>query len=273
MKAVVAFTLVTAVAAAAGGTRGFSYRRGVLSAAMQPEVVAKSLSKVEEAWKAQAVEFSNCHQCPGPAAAFGKSCSTVMRAVVQASAGDRAVASDYMGDVCSQPVLAGWKQDRCKKFGKTVTAAMAQDGVGKHLDVANVCQSFWATVIAEDGAEPKVENTTVSESETAKQAAAKAKADDEAKEEQISKEVDAAEANVDQEADDAKSLIAKVEAAPKSEPKVEAPKSEPKVTAKVAPKKESTAKADTFKVADAAEASIRASKLARAALKKAAKAF
>jgi hypothetical protein len=259
MKAVVALTLATAASAAAGGTRGASASwrsRAVLSAEMQPEAVAKTLAKVEESWKAQAAEYNACNKCAGPATSFGKSCSTVLHAVVTASGGDKAVAASYMSDVCEQPVLEGWKQERCRSFGHTLTSAMTTDNYqNRAIDVANMCQGFWTTFLSEEaGAVVKVKEVTetmglsAQASEAAKKAGEKAKEEDEETDKKIEKEVDDAEATAETEAEGAKSLLAKV------------PTSAPPKAAAVA--------ATTKDVTTDASAAIRASQRARDALKK-----
>jgi hypothetical protein len=258
MKAVLALSLATAASAAAGGTRGggaASWRsHGVLAAAMQPEAVARTLAKVEDSWKSQAAEYNACNKCAGPATAFGKSCSTVLRAVVTASGGDKAVAASYMSDVCEQPVLEGWKQERCRSFGHTLTSTMTNDNYNNRgIDVANMCQGFWTTFLSEEAGVKvnevkKTAGLSAQASEAAKKAGEKAKEEDEETDKKIEKEVDDAEATAETEAEGAKSLLAKV---PTSAP--------PKAAAVAAPTKDVTTDAS---------AAIRASQRARDALKK-----
>jgi hypothetical protein len=180
-----------------------------------------------------------------------------MRAVVQASSGDKAVASEYMGDVCDQPVLAGWKQERCRSFGHAVTAAMSKDTY-KRFDAEHACDGFWNRVVAEDGTEVEPKKVEAQASESAKQAADKARMEDQEKESDISKKVDAEAASVDTEAQDAELLIAKVKGIQ--------PTDEARVIEEAPAKAKNSGIAD---VASAASASIAASKRARAAIEKA----
>merc|ERR1719261_1343361 len=89
-----------------------------LGSSMQPEVVARTLSRVEDEWKAQAAVFAECNStaglpgativnCADAPSSFDKSCNTVVNAIIQGSGGDRDVAKEYMSDVCSQKSVSG----------------------------------------------------------------------------------------------------------------------------------------------------------------------
>merc|ERR1719498_1558334 len=75
--------------------------RGTSGTNMQPELVAKTLKNVEDAWKDEAATFIRCNasqgieDCNDMSNAFGKSCATVVSAVVQGSSGDQRIASEY----------------------------------------------------------------------------------------------------------------------------------------------------------------------------------
>merc|ERR1719506_1970439 len=73
--------------------------RAFLGASMQPSVVADTLQKVVDEWKAQATSFVGCHSqdssranCQESPSAFEKSCKIVLGAVVQGSGGDKTTA-------------------------------------------------------------------------------------------------------------------------------------------------------------------------------------
>merc|ERR1719345_238493 len=107
---------LTLVAGAAGDARGANRKKAFLSLAsdMQPEVVARTLSEVEDEWKSQAASFAECNstetsECGGAPEQFSKSCSTVVSAVVQAP-----------GHVASQPLVAS--PSVSKKLAVQVTA-------------------------------------------------------------------------------------------------------------------------------------------------------
>merc|ERR1719473_271866 len=113
-------SLVLALAAALPASSVLTFgghARSFLGNGMQPEVVARTLSHVEEEWKAQAAVFAECNStsglegativnCNDAPASFGKSCGTVVSAIVQGSGGDRDVAKEYMVDVCSQRIIS-----------------------------------------------------------------------------------------------------------------------------------------------------------------------
>jgi len=133
---------------------------------MRPEIVAKTLASVEDEWKQQAVVFSQCdatktkENCKDVPGAFGKSCATVISAVVQGSGGDRAVAKEYMAKVCSQKVLLGWHKLRCADLSTAIVDhAMTADSVHNResLNSAKLCSSFWSTFVDEERKREAVE--------------------------------------------------------------------------------------------------------------------
>jgi len=125
---------------------------GFLAANMQPDVVAHSLVKVEDEWRAHASDFAECNvtapatQCGDAQNAFEKSCSTVVSAIVQASTGDKNRVEEYMNIVCSREELTGWHQQRCTELASAVSTAMVYDlpGNREYLQPSTVCTSFWS---------------------------------------------------------------------------------------------------------------------------------
>uniref|UniRef100_A0A7S1LEX6 Uncharacterized protein n=1 Tax=Alexandrium catenella TaxID=2925 RepID=A0A7S1LEX6_ALECA len=156
-----------------------------LSTEMQPQVVAQTLVKVEDEWRAEARASAECNAtgalsgagCEGGAPRrFGKSCPTVLSAVVRASAGDRGVVQEYLDEICAQEQLKGWRSRVCQTFSFAVTAAMTADVYEnrEELDVASVCRDFWKG-LAEDEkaivAKERAEQEASEREEAAKKAA------------------------------------------------------------------------------------------------------
>lgn len=123
---------------------------------MHPDVVAKTLARVEEEWKEQATIFTECNAsleksgCKDVPASFARSCATVVSAVVQGSSGKRGVASEYMANVCSQKTLASWQKLRCTDLADAiVNHAMTADSYANRekLDSAKLCGGFWSKFV------------------------------------------------------------------------------------------------------------------------------
>lgn len=130
-----------------------------LGGAMQPAVAAHTLSKVESEWRSQALLFAECKanglsDCGRAQNIFQKSCSTVVSAVVAASSGDVDTVKEYMGVVCAEPELKGWKQDRCQNFAKAISQTMTADNYAnrEYLNTQGLCTSFWSGMSSEEGA-------------------------------------------------------------------------------------------------------------------------
>jgi len=126
---------------------------------MQPAVAAHTLSKVESEWRSQALLFAECKanglsDCGRAQNIFQKSCSTVVSAVVAASSGDVDTVKEYMGVVCAEPELKGWKQDRCQNFAKAISQTMTADNYAnrEYLNTQGLCTSFWSGMSSEEGA-------------------------------------------------------------------------------------------------------------------------
>jgi len=160
---------------------------------MQPEVVAHSLLKVEEEWKSQAAAFADCNatstdastECSAATKAFGKSCSTVVNAVVQASSGDRSSVREYMSDICGEAELKGWRQERCSTLAMSINKAMTDNNYDnrEELDASKVCTSFWSVFTVEEQArvaKEKAEREAEEKLQAEEKAAAEKKAAEEA---------------------------------------------------------------------------------------------
>merc|ERR1740117_1335027 len=83
-------------------------------------------------------------------ATFGKSCATVVSAVVQGSGGDRKVAKEYMNNVCEQKALAGWHKLRCTDLSSAIVDhAMSADSYANRqsLNSDKLCSNFWGKFV------------------------------------------------------------------------------------------------------------------------------
>jgi len=153
-----------AVAGAAVGHEGWtshgSKNRGFLAAVdrMRPSVAAHSLSHVEGQWQSEVLQFTECNadshhgDCKKTQKAFEKSCGTIVTAVVAASSGDRETVKEYMGVVCAEQELKGWKQNSCKQFAKSITDTMTTDSWvnREQLDVSGLCVRLWTSMAASE---------------------------------------------------------------------------------------------------------------------------
>jgi hypothetical protein len=127
---------------------------------LQPDVAAYTLVQVEEEWRLGAAAYAECQvthgnsdpQCDQAVEAFQKSCSTVVKAILQASDGDRRRVQDYMGAVCSESVLQGWHQQRCSDLAEAVRGAMKFDKADnrEYVSPALVCSAYWSHFTLEE---------------------------------------------------------------------------------------------------------------------------
>jgi len=226
---------------------------------MQPEVVARTLSSVEEEWKAQASVFARCNgtsteasstlvNCEDAPNSFDKSCGTVVAAIIQGSGGDRDVAKEYMNDVCTQKSISGWHQQQCQALATAVQSFMTADRYEnrEHFNTAKLCKSFWVKFSEEEQERIKKE---VAEREAAeKQAEETASQEEKVHKEEEKKELDAeqaaAKAAAEQEAE-RKQEEAKKHA--ELEAKLKAAESEAKLAQKKAEAEAIAAAAETKK--------------------------
>jgi hypothetical protein len=184
MKLALAYSLVAVVSAAV-----LVKQQSFLSNGMQPDVVAHTLSHVEDEWKAQAATFAECNGtsstegCADAPSAFEKSCSTVVAAIIQGSSGDRGVAKEYMQDVCGQSFLSGWHQAQCNALALAVHDDMTAD---KYLNRNNfnsgkLCGKFWSSFVEK-------EKARVQQEKADREAAEKKAAEEAAEQERIHQE-------------------------------------------------------------------------------------
>jgi len=141
--------------------RVISFRRNFLGAGMQPELVAHTIIEVEEEWKAQTALFAQCNathavnvsfsECSGVPASFGKSCDTVVNAVVEGSIGNRDKAKEYMADVCSQSIIKDWHKEKCQLLALEISGAMSSDSYQNRLDFTSqkLCDSLFSHFLKE----------------------------------------------------------------------------------------------------------------------------
>jgi hypothetical protein len=129
--------------------------RSFLGNGMQPEVVARTLAKVEDEWQAEATHFMRCElaetkadvikDCDTVPEHFSKSCSTVVNAIVQGSGGDLTVTKEYLVDVCSQSSMQSWRRDSCVSLARDVTRAMSASTYENRnsFQPKVACDTFW----------------------------------------------------------------------------------------------------------------------------------
>lgn len=111
--------------------------------------------RVEQDWQEEAFAYQSCveanqqtktsEDCSIARRAFSTSCSKTVTAVVHGSAGNRAVAEQYLELVCSQGSMTGWLGQRCASFKKAMLAAMDFDaGFNRmQMNVPSICQQLW----------------------------------------------------------------------------------------------------------------------------------
>jgi len=246
----VAVTLFAGVASDARGANKRSKAFLSLASDMQPEVVARTLSEVEDEWKSQAASFAECNstqtsECGGAPEAFSKSCSTVVSAVVQASSGDRSSVKEYMNTVCGENELSGWHAERCTELASAVTTSMLDDNYEnrENFNSGSLCTSFWSKFVVEEKARVEKDRTEreAAEKKAADEAAAAAtKAAEEAAEAQKQKEKEDAEqkaADAKRQAEEAAAeLAAKKEEAEKQAEEAKTKMEEAQAAAKEAAK-------------------------------------
>lgn len=129
---------------------------------MQPEMVAQTLSHVEDEWWAQAAVFAECDgtsspkgsslvNCADAPSSFSKSCQTVVTAIVQGSGGDKDTAKEYMADVCSQHAITGWHQDQCNALALAVIPAMNSNSYSNRMafNAGKLCTGVWSRFLEE----------------------------------------------------------------------------------------------------------------------------
>jgi flagellar biosynthesis GTPase FlhF len=129
--------------------------RSFLGNGMQPEVVARTLSSVEDEWQVEATHFMRCElsenkanaikDCDSVPEKFSKSCATVVNAIVQGSGGDPQVTKEYMVDVCSQNNMEAWRRDTCVALARDLTRKMGTSTYENRNSFQSkaACDDFW----------------------------------------------------------------------------------------------------------------------------------
>mmetsp|Transcript_108414 Transcript_108414/g.215289 ORF Transcript_108414/g.215289 Transcript_108414/m.215289 type:complete len:382 (+) Transcript_108414:185-1330(+) len=136
-------------------------RRAFLAStsALRPEFVAQLLTQVEDEWKNEAGKFVSCNRTMGNDApcfaarkAFDGSCFKVVGAVLGGSGGDKERSTEYLGDICRQPSLQGWKRDKCNSFAHDMLAAMSENSFSNRnfFNPSSVCSGLWSNFAAEE---------------------------------------------------------------------------------------------------------------------------
>lgn len=163
---------------------------------MRPDVVAHTLSKVEDEWNLQVASFAECNisattaeeqaECGLAPKAFQRSCSTVVSAMVQASNGDKADVSEYMRSVCDEDSLKneGWRQERCTQLAVQIVDGMSDDAYNNResFDSAKLCTKFWTKFSTEESArlqKERAEKEAQEKKEEEEREAAQKKAEEE----------------------------------------------------------------------------------------------
>jgi len=121
---------------------------------MQPELVAQTLTRVEDSWLHQATPKCDdtSPDCMGDFQAFQSSCRTVTMSIVQGSSGDRNVVQEYMSRVCDEGALPqDWHRDRCQDLATSLLAAMKIDSADNRdmFDSTSVCAHLWTALQAD----------------------------------------------------------------------------------------------------------------------------
>lgn len=194
---------------------------------MQPDVVAQTLSHVEDEWRAQAALYTECDDssptpkasivnCADAPTSFAKSCDTVVKAIVQGSGGAKDVTKEYMDDVCNQPAITGWHQAQCHTLSMAVRTQMNADNYENRNFFATdkVCTSFWSTLLEERKQQmaKETEERAAAEKKASEEAAEEEKASKEKVEKRVEQEQAEKAASQEKEAE-AKAAEAKAEAA------------------------------------------------------------
>jgi len=200
---VLASSALGAQAAVAHSSRG----QGFLEAALQPEAAARTLAAVEDEWQAQASLFAACSvskakdqdaraDCSEAPEKFGKSCGTVVQAVVRGAGGDRDDVRSYLSEVCNQSVLQAQRkhQDRCLSLAESINVLMQDDAMGASTDISKVCSSFFTQVVHEIKQEQARRHTEEGKSFEAMAASAESEAKAQEEEEARAKEFEEAQA-------------------------------------------------------------------------------
>lgn len=147
------FSLTVSVAYGLAATEWWGSKKQRLSLA-KPEGIAQTFLKVEHSWEELAIAIADCGHDALPNCTlnstnaqdkFVKSCSTVTRAVIQSSAGDKTRVQSYMAYICGQDGVTGNKAVLCLDYAKMLADELSEyqhDNTGEGLDVQEMCLRF-----------------------------------------------------------------------------------------------------------------------------------
>jgi len=130
-----------------------------LSGGMQPDKAAITLIRVEEEWQSFAKSSVECHakdvnfqNCQQAKSSFGKSCGTVLDAIVQGSSGDQNKVKTYMDNVCAEPALQGWHQKLCATLEDGLDKVMMFNANDNRMRFhsAAICDSLWLEFVDDE---------------------------------------------------------------------------------------------------------------------------
>lgn len=159
--------------------RGSQNQRSAQLAQMQPQAVAKTLSKVQDTWLAQAYAFAGCDSkssaCGQASDAFSGSCKKVGNAVFTAGNGNADDVREYMTAVCSNS--PGHKRDACYGVSAALLKQMSpvgyQNREAADKNVGKACSFLWKKYV-DAQVTKKAQERKNEEAEEAKEAEAAA---------------------------------------------------------------------------------------------------
>jgi DNA repair exonuclease SbcCD ATPase subunit len=117
---------------------------------MQPEVVAKLLSQVEQKWEEMAVaDLRNKTEAGASLVSMTESCGKVTKAIVKGSDGDKDRVAEYLVDVCKS--ASGETVPMCKSFSSVLDTHLSHDVYSnrEELDAAGFCTDFYNGAVKE----------------------------------------------------------------------------------------------------------------------------
>lgn len=175
---------------------------------MNPGAVAHILVQVEDKWLQQAMAFAACNTSDASGSActegamgeFVASCKTVVGAMVEGSSGDKSVINEYLGDVCGQGELQGWKQQLCGNLTQALSNAMSEDSYTNREDMnfEKICSSFMTQGFLKRAVEEEKAREEAERVRAAKEAEeARKRAEEEAKAEEAKKKAEEAQAKAE----------------------------------------------------------------------------
>lgn len=146
---------------------------------MQPEVVAKLLSEVEQKWGEMAVaDLRNKTEAGTSLASMTESCGKVTKAIVKGSDGDKDRVAEYLVDVCKS--ASGENALMCKSFASVLDSHLSHDVYSnrEELNAASFCADFYNGAVKDHA---KKQAALLDAADKAAAEKAKAEADSQAK--------------------------------------------------------------------------------------------